>query len=346
MKCTNIFSAPITKALQSEHAPETSGGQSVVPSVKVEDDDEGGWTPVLRKKTSRERLLAKDGPPHLPSGTSNSKPTKSSLKNTESTVLGDKHESTELRAFAKGKSVDPRNWGTLDVDPRELDPRAQLRELAKYAAPLQRVTDPSKWHMRDTTPAVDDSDEELWRNNATNAQGTGNLPRVSQPVAHDAAAPVPHIGNPANAIVSSSISAARAKGTTPGVSGVDAAKNLRPVTQVEPSSYLGQAFRDLADKEPSEPSSSDSSSSSDEGAGGGERSDAARRKKHKYHEKLREKMRELAHLQKANTSKAPVLKPREPTPYGGVADVRTFHKFVQDITAYLDGYQLEPCDTL
>ncbi|TFK78310.1 hypothetical protein K466DRAFT_448070, partial [Polyporus arcularius HHB13444] len=36
-----------------------------------------------------------------------------------------------------------------------------------------------------------------------------------------------------------------------------------------------------------------------------------------------------------------VLKPREPTQYDGSPDAQAFHKFVQEMTDYVDGYQLD-----
>ncbi|OCH83770.1 hypothetical protein OBBRIDRAFT_697230, partial [Obba rivulosa] len=37
-----------------------------------------------------------------------------------------------------------------------------------------------------------------------------------------------------------------------------------------------------------------------------------------------------------------VLKPREPDAFNGTADVQAFHKFMQQITDYLDGYDIHP----
>ncbi|KAI1786251.1 hypothetical protein LXA43DRAFT_898345, partial [Ganoderma leucocontextum] len=37
-------------------------------------------------------------------------------------------------AMAKGKMVDARNWGAVDIDPAELDPKAQRRAFAQISA--------------------------------------------------------------------------------------------------------------------------------------------------------------------------------------------------------------------
>ncbi|KAI0670043.1 hypothetical protein C8Q78DRAFT_1192430, partial [Trametes maxima] len=162
--------------------------------------------------------------------------------------------------------------------------------------------------------------------------------RVASPPSHPRASSG---RGPADALVESSISAARLRSPQPR-SGVEAASRLRPVTQVEPDSYLGHAFKELNDRHgtdgDSDPSSSSSSESDDQGSS---REDAARRKKRKYRRKLRERERD-DRARAASVPRVPVLKPREPKPYNGTADVRTFHKFVQEMTAYIDGYQLPP----
>ncbi|KAJ3019322.1 hypothetical protein NUW54_g108 [Trametes sanguinea] len=93
---------------------------------------------------------------------------------------------------------------------------------------------------------------------------------------------------------------------------------LRPVQQVQPQSYLGHAFRELAD-------SSDESSSGDSSS------------------RLRGRQRKRSKRTKGHSSlRTPTLKPRELTAYGGAADTQVFHRFIQEMTAYINGYQLLP----
>ena len=64
-----------------------------------------------------------------------------------------------------------------------------------------------------------------------------------------------------------------------------------------------------------------------------------RKKRKKAKQKARKRERDL--LAKLRAARVPVLKPREPTPYDGAVDAQAFHKFVQEMTDYVDGYQLE-----
>ncbi|KAJ2966281.1 hypothetical protein NUW54_g13855 [Trametes sanguinea] len=116
---------------------------------------------------------------------------------------------------------------------------------------------------------------------------------------------------------------------------------LRPVRQVQPQSYLGHAFRELAERNdrrtphtqaldegpPSDPSSSSSEESSSDGSSSSLRAGGRGR-------------RDRTHRTKRSLLRAPTLKPREPTAYGGAADTQVFHRFIQEMTAYIDGYQL------
>ncbi|KIP10234.1 hypothetical protein PHLGIDRAFT_39631, partial [Phlebiopsis gigantea 11061_1 CR5-6] len=115
--------------------------------------------------------------------------------------------------------------------------------------------------------------------------------------------------------------------------------SFEPAAQVEPNSYLGTAFRKLRrhDDGPSgarrqarfvDSGSSSDPSSSDDSDGSDSDKDAKRRARAKAQAKA-----------KAKRSR-PAFKPREPEKYNGKADVQTFHKFIQECEAYLDGYDL------
>lgn len=156
---------------------------------------------------------------------------------------------------------------------------------------------------------------------------------------------------------------------------------LEPASQVEPGSYLGQTFENLRARSKSAaerkrrrraPSSSSSSSGSSEPAsddggsdgggsssGGGGSSDdssgdessdsssssasssssddsAKKRKRRKSKKKAKERKRT-----EKRKLKKPAYKPREPEKYGGKADVQLFHKFVQEVESYLNGYDID-----
>ncbi|KAJ8473319.1 hypothetical protein ONZ51_g7961 [Trametes cubensis] len=90
--------------------PETS---EVGPSVKLktEDEDDGLWQEVRRGK-HRTR-----------NGKGGSSGSEASLG----------EGTSDLKSFRKGKAVDASAWVSLGIDPAELDPDAQRRELAAYS---------------------------------------------------------------------------------------------------------------------------------------------------------------------------------------------------------------------
>ncbi|KAI0638365.1 hypothetical protein C8Q77DRAFT_1090757 [Trametes polyzona] len=125
---------------------------------------------------------------------------------------------------------------------------------------------------------------------------------------------------------------------------------LQPAAQIEPDSYIGQAFNSLGARhralEPSEPSESSSSSSSSDSddsdwAAPRPRDEHSLRRKLKR-AKRRERRRKEKAARLAAKLKAPVLKPADPKVYNGAPNVIVYHKFMQDMIEYIDGYQLPP----
>lgn len=106
---------------------------------------------------------------------------------------------------------------------------------------------------------------------------------------------------------------------------------LKPISQVEPSSYLGMAFGRLR-RLPSGPSdggssrsSEDSSSDDDEG-----RPSAALTGRRKTSERR----------SRQRTKRVPIMKPPEPEKYNGAPDAPAFHKFMTEMGDYIEGYGL------
>ncbi|KAJ2963525.1 hypothetical protein NUW54_g14282 [Trametes sanguinea] len=118
------------------------------------------------------------------------------------------------------------------------------------------------------------------------------------------------------------------------------------MAQLEPGSYLGQAFQRLGDGDgdSSDDYSSDTSYLGSSGCSANDPSDAeplgsgvpfTGELRH------REKHRQRRHKHKWNTRHAvPTLKPEKPEPYDGRADVQIFHKFMRQMTEYLYGYRV------
>ncbi|KAI0637325.1 hypothetical protein C8Q77DRAFT_1097047 [Trametes polyzona] len=125
---------------------------------------------------------------------------------------------------------------------------------------------------------------------------------------------------------------------------------LQPAAQIEPDSYIGQVFNSLGARhralEPSEPSESSSSSSSSDSddldwAAPRPRDEHSLWRKLKR-AKRRERRRKEKAARLAAKLKAPVLKPADPKVYNGAPNVIVYHKFMQDMIEYINGYQLPP----
>ncbi|KAL7284496.1 hypothetical protein ACG7TL_001787 [Trametes sanguinea] len=414
-----ILEAAGNGAQAEQQPPETSGdGYGSAPQ------DEGEWIEVRRKRRGRSSDSAtREAPP-----SENGRPT-SGPPRTIATPASPRDERSPSRGeggsnrttFQKGKAVDPLNWGTVGIDPDELDPEAQRREFEKYEA--GRAGDTSNgsffdrqksWEPRDASalqasvssistvasnrvPSVDSvctlrrssaepvapvSDEEraaaiLAQMESLRlefaklqlkgqdqegrikieetdiplcapAEHSRNTPREtsSEPVPdHDCArsTKAPRRANPAEALVDHALTQSPQSHQTAArahpIAGV-----LRPVSQVQPQSYLGHAFQELAGRRDSGPrprtstgedpydSSSSPPSSSGDSDANGEDSSGSSANGRASRKRKRKPRRDML--------RPPTLKPREPKPYNGAAEVQVFHRFVQEMTAYIDGYQL------
>ncbi|OBZ62662.1 Retrovirus-related Pol polyprotein from transposon 17.6 [Grifola frondosa] len=115
---------------------------------------------------------------------------------------------------------------------------------------------------------------------------------------------------------------------------------LRPAAQIQPNSYLGQVFQNLASHDGAapdpDPGDSPSSPNGSDSESGRLRSDSAGGLRD------RQARKDDGKGEQQEVSKVPVLKPREPKASSGAVDVQAFHKFIQEATAYVDGYRIKP----
>ncbi|KAM5535240.1 hypothetical protein V8D89_011046 [Ganoderma adspersum] len=156
----------------------------------------------------------------------------------------------------------------------------------------------------------------------------------------------------------------------------------QPISQLEPSSFVGRTLRGLSKGKPSssddssssessdsppcagpskrrrakrpesssssssssskEPSSSGRSSSSDSSSSssGSSRSSAPRHRRHHRKHRASRKHRSSKKCSKHSKLRVPVLKPLDPDPYEGEADLPMFHRFIGQMSDYLEGYRL------
>ncbi|EIW62205.1 uncharacterized protein TRAVEDRAFT_45041 [Trametes versicolor FP-101664 SS1] len=116
--------------------------------------------------------------------------------------------------------------------------------------------------------------------------------------------------------------------------------SLRPMAQLEPGSYLGQAFNGIAGGDGPSDSGSSSSSSSSESSSDTDESlngvdpDLQQRVEDQSRRHRKKKRKTKKYL-------APVLKPEKPEPYDGRADAQIFHKFLRQMTEFIAGYRVK-----
>ena len=163
----------------------------------------------------------------------------------------------------------------------------------------------------------------------------------------------------------------------------------QPISQLEPSSFIGRTLRGLSNSDPSSsddsslsessddppyapwagpserrhprrsrsnpscsasleepsgsggsPSSSDSEESSSSRSG---RSSCGRRHQHRKRRSSQKRRSSKKHL-KCLKLRVPVLKPLDPEPYEGEADLPTFHRFIGQMSDYLERYRVQSRD--
>ncbi|KAI0328362.1 hypothetical protein GY45DRAFT_1355158 [Cubamyces sp. BRFM 1775] len=279
----------------------------------------------------------------------------------------------------KGKTVDARNWGAVGIPHEELDPDAQRRELELYsvhrnindnifdgydtdeqrrmlehwksiksqqpipqAAESMKALGPEEPELHVPVAIVQELEALRQELQALreNSQARGVV-EVRKGKGARAPSP-PALDSPAEHLVAS-VMGERAPRATPGRPDGKRGSSLRPVAQLEPGSYLGQAFQGLAGGEPSSGGSSSSSSSSS--SSGDERRHGGGSDGFSSSSSEPPASAQAGHGQKRRKgkkkhTKRPVLKPERPEPYDGQPDAQVFHKFMRQMTEYIAGYQL------
>ncbi|KAG2152977.1 uncharacterized protein EDB93DRAFT_1102748 [Suillus bovinus] len=276
-------------------------------------------------------------------------------KHAEEVAHDDEHtSSSHEEGPSKGKGVDPRNWGNVDLDEPELDPEAQRDALATWAK--------SKTWANERTGQQTESDSE--QNGPTFSVPTEQQImkyyeqkiRLLEERLKKAEVPTrPSRNKPTVRITKRSTNHHPVREMVERVTGWSSKKQGRRETppamdaaaQIAPKSYLGRAFNKinvrkgketipsyLLESESTETSSEQSSdarsttttasseskgspsSSSDESSG------KASKNRHKNN--------------KRKTKKKTTLKPIPPREYDGSVDLRAFHRFITEGTAYVE----------
>ncbi|THH28476.1 hypothetical protein EUX98_g5724 [Antrodiella citrinella] len=241
------------------------------------------------------------------------------------------HSPGEGTSKRQGKTVDPRNWGAVEIPADEMDPEIQWQAFRQYAT-VQAAA-------REELP--DDSDGSLevqremlefykaWKA-MQQARELDEESAGSQQLAPEG--PVPSI-------------------STRHVEIHDAEhKSFAPVHQVVPDSYLGRALqlpkgrRGRATKDDPSDSSDSSSDSSDDSSNESPESDSSdsdsdssgnRRRRRRRHGKTRSKKN------RKHDRGERFMKPEKPEAYDGRPDAEVFHKFIRQITRLVEAYKLD-----
>ncbi|EMD34534.1 hypothetical protein CERSUDRAFT_125630 [Gelatoporia subvermispora B] len=265
-------------------------------------------------------------------------------------------------SLEKGKTVDPRNWGSLDMDPEELDPRVQQRELDAYAkgGQYESLAVPSG-NKRLSEPPIDGDRSEVESLRAEIETLKRMLAKVvtleaSRPP-RDSTGLAGHkieedrgttrrserekklftgienasVRGAADNVVEAVLKPASLKSTRPRFS------SLQPIAQVEPEGFLGRAFSDLKPKRTRGSRRSASRDTEGSDSSGGKQSESS----NGYSSDSEVEVKGSSGRSAAKRDdKRPRLKPREPETYSGQADIEKFYKFMEQSKEYLAGYRL------
>ncbi|KZT71104.1 hypothetical protein DAEQUDRAFT_779271, partial [Daedalea quercina L-15889] len=203
----------------------------------------------------------------------------------------------------KGKTIDPRNWGSAQIPEEELDIEAQRRALEDCSHPHWQVSD------EDGNPLnVEIQRDALnyWENQRATSDRSNRKEVLNE--------------------VNSSLFAMYPEGPELGQPLPFEEENVRLRAQI---AYLtgchhrsrrphGNSFRDQGDSD--SPYTSEHFSDYDSEKGG-----LSSQRKHRR-----------------SKTRKPVLKPKEPEPYNGEEDVQAFHRFMTEMTQYIQDYDVPP----
>ncbi|KAH9848499.1 hypothetical protein C2E23DRAFT_687798, partial [Lenzites betulinus] len=140
-------------------ATEPVGRHPVTVEDVTDEDENGPWTPVVRRRRTRSTgsmPLPRDVPPRQHPRLSTAQ--QATVRKAEERLAQSERERIARRAatslnaincissesttsrgegpskpMPKGKTIDARNWGGINIPEHELDPEAQQRELGRYS---------------------------------------------------------------------------------------------------------------------------------------------------------------------------------------------------------------------
>ncbi|KAF4597350.1 hypothetical protein EYR40_007802 [Pleurotus pulmonarius] len=347
------------EAAQSSEKFTQSGVQDNVPD---DDDESSTWTTVTRRNrrshsassVDRRRTLNREQLNTIDSAYDNLSNQQRERLARRDAALDNRSEAapvlltpgpgagttTAAAANAKGKNVDPSNWGNVDFEEDDLDPAAQaaafkLWRLTKDKNPVSDKARPGLTRSRANTfrrepPNVEDERDHL-------RQRLDELEKENERLRNRRTSQTP-LTDGVRHQIKESTTRPKLKPKKKSAKDRDEKAGFLPSSQIPPNSFLGRALKsvdekrrrrknnmsdDSSDDDPSSSPSEDpsDSSSSSESSSSGESSVGFRKSKRRHHKR--------SSKHKSN------LKPTPPEPYDGKADLTQFYRFVSDGTAYL-----------
>lgn len=345
----------------------------VRPALIKKEIDEGNWTTVSHKRRHSKDLGGRISPPRTPVGS----PSYHQLvRNLASMTIEDPGSdpvsstpSPEAgpSSFRKGKSIDPREWGGLDISQAELDPEAQRRELEAYS----KGSDPSVHNSVEAL--IDDSDYDSeaerallahWKsikeNRAQAKKRTGKTIRFEPPQegthlsvkdkpphlkATPSVSPRTASQEVVNAISSALPGPSRAKNRA-----TDLLPPSAPAEQIAPLSYLGVALKDARGTRRAmghypQGGSTMSISAPPLQQRGGKTNSAGNNPSSCAH--CHNNGHSVVSCQPTFSHQAvlddrPLMRPAKPSSYDGTQDPEKYLLFMRQVTEYLNSYRIPP----
>ena len=247
---------------------------------------------------------------------------------------------------SKGKGVDPGNWGAANLAPEEMDLGVQEAAFASYKVVKELLNKDNTTKEQDVPEVV--SDEKRTKRKAKHDKK--NHAQKEHVRSEDSEGNEESVRKNKDRVSSkltpmSETVAGRVADMVKEKMGRKAALNPtnKPVNQITINSYLGRALEEVRERSamqdtpvPSSGSSSSSSSSSNDSETGSEDSGKKHRSKVRSRQRLHAKRNKHARKHSRSSSlEHSMIKPKPPKDYDGVADARSFHRFVTEGTDYV-----------
>ena len=294
-------------------------------SFAPDEDDESQWTTVVKRRRARSLSEAPRGPLTAEQTQTvriategMNREQKERIQRRQEKVQPRRDSSVSSRGEGpskpKGKMIDPREWGNINLSRESLDVNAQAAALASFKniqndPPGYAENEPAQRKDRSPSSSREARQHKRPTKSARKHAGKSHKHRARQAESQPAAqiAPKSYLGT--------------------ALKNVERSRKSR-YSSPEPSSsysYSSSSSNSSEDETPSHSSSSDSDESDREPS-----RDRKRRRDNRHGWNRRRRR-----YSSSTSGSASAIKPIPPKEYDGAADVRAYHRFVRESDAYL-----------